>query len=286
MPRIRSHKPDFWSHPVMGRQEDKVKTMALALLNLADDYGYFYADPATVRSFARPFDDDSKISLGCLQQLMKIDYIDVRQHSVRGFVGRVISFDNHQRVDKPKPSVIKRLFDESVSVIVLGLIPDDSTMNLAGKEGKGKEDNTPLPPTENEAPKTTSPDADFRPSECAPVVRVALGISGQRNWITSTEAIETHMVTNPEMTAKQSAEEIARLWPVYRASPQYKRFPMNPEKWLSSGEFLRSENWSRSSDVAEFPTRASPAVTSTDASELIRERKEKLKAHKASNGKD
>lgn len=124
----------------MGRQEDGVKTMAVALLNWSDDYGYFYADPAAIRSFARPFDDDSKTTLGCLQQLMKIEYLDVRQHPVRGFIGRVVSFEDHQRVDKPKLSKIKKFYDEAVSVIHLGLIQDDSKTLPAGKEGKGKEE--------------------------------------------------------------------------------------------------------------------------------------------------
>lgn len=124
----------------MGRQKDDVKTMAIALLNLADDEGYFYADPSTIRSFARPFDDDSKITLGCLQQLLKIEYLEVRQHQTRGFIGRITGFLDHQRVDKPKPSVIKKFHDQAVSVIVLGLIQEPSKNVPAGKEGNGKEE--------------------------------------------------------------------------------------------------------------------------------------------------
>lgn len=129
----------------MGRQKDEVKTMGIALLNLSDDEGYFYADPSTIRSFARPFDDDSKITLGCLQQLIKIDYLEIRQHPVRGFIGRVLSFLEHQRVDKPKPSVIKKFCDAAVPVIVLGLIQEPSEINPAGKEGNGKEEDQKIP---------------------------------------------------------------------------------------------------------------------------------------------
>lgn len=129
----------------MGRQKDEVKTMAIALLNWADDEGYFYADPATIRSFGRPFDDDSKTTLGCLQQLLKIEYLEVRQHSLRGFIGRIVSFLEHQRVDKPKSSAIKKFYDQAVSVIVLGLIHEPSKIIPAGKEGKGKEEEQKIP---------------------------------------------------------------------------------------------------------------------------------------------
>lgn len=139
----------------MGRQEDCVKTMAISLLNWSDDHGYFYADPAAIRSFARPFDDDSKMTLGCLQKLMEIEYLEVRQHTSRGFIGRVVSFEDHQRVDKPKPSTIKKFYDESVSVIVLGSIRDESKINPAGKEGKGKE--------LKEEPRSSKTDSRYEP---------------------------------------------------------------------------------------------------------------------------
>ena len=42
--RIRTLKPEFWSHPVISRQSDAAKLLAIGLLNYADDEGYFYAD--------------------------------------------------------------------------------------------------------------------------------------------------------------------------------------------------------------------------------------------------
>jgi hypothetical protein len=139
VPRIRTVKPEFWSHPVMGRQKDDVKTMGIALLNYADDEGYFYADPASIRSFARPFDDQSTTTLVCLQQLMKIEYIEICLHPVRGYVGKVINFLDHQRIDRPKGSVIKKFFDVAIPTINLGCVGDESTIDRAGKERKGKE---------------------------------------------------------------------------------------------------------------------------------------------------
>ena len=37
MPRIRTIKPGFWSHPVMRRLSDTAQLMALALLNLLSE---------------------------------------------------------------------------------------------------------------------------------------------------------------------------------------------------------------------------------------------------------
>lgn len=123
----------------MGKQTDEVKTMAIALLNLADDEGYFYADSANIRSFARPFDDKSTTTQRCLDQLMKIEWIEVRQHNSRGYVGKIPTFLEHQKIDRPKPSKIKQFFDASTSLIHPRIIDEESTTNRSGKERKGKE---------------------------------------------------------------------------------------------------------------------------------------------------
>lgn len=139
MARIRTVKPSFWSHPITGKLSDAAKCMAIALLNLADDAGYFYADPATVRSFCRPFDDDSTITRGVLAELSRTRYIQIAEHPERGPVGRIINFLEHQKIDRPKPSEIKPYF-----------IDDDSTKPRrlfdAGREGNGREEVREIPP--------------------------------------------------------------------------------------------------------------------------------------------
>jgi DNA replication protein DnaT len=82
--RIRTIKPEFWSHPVMSRQSDCVRLLAIGLLNLADDEGYFYADPSIVRSALRPFDDDSTIVRAALKTLVQIEYIETFLHPSHG----------------------------------------------------------------------------------------------------------------------------------------------------------------------------------------------------------
>lgn len=138
--------------------------MAISLLNLADDEGYFYSDPSAIRAFSRPFDDDSKMTLGCLQRLIEIGYLQIRQHDVRGLIGFVVGFDEHQRVDKPKASKIKKFFNEAIPMIVLGIVQDESKTIPAGKEGKGTEGKEELKPSRRVAP------CDPRFSECVDIL--------------------------------------------------------------------------------------------------------------------
>lgn len=115
----------------MARLDDATRLVALALLNYADDYGYFLADPAAVRSFVRPFDDDSTIVRRSIATLSRIGYVLVVEHPEMGPIGKVEKFTTHQRVDRPNPSKLKVYFD---STNVRRLFDDQSS-----PEGKGKE---------------------------------------------------------------------------------------------------------------------------------------------------
>jgi hypothetical protein len=150
------------------------------------------------------------------------------------------------------------------------------------QNGSKKGGKAELPLEDEVVVKKKENNEDFKASECAPNLCLEMGLSGQRNWTTATDAIVTFVHANPGKNPQLASEDLGRLWAIYRASPKYKRFPMNPEKWLSSGEFLRSENWNV---IETTEPSGSPAVTATDASEMIRDRQQKIKANRASNGK-
>lgn len=120
----------------MARQSDSAKLLAIGLLNYSDDEGYFYADAALIRSALRPFDDDSTIIRRCLDDLSRIGYCAIVNHPTHGDLGKVIAFASHQRVDRPKLSVIKELFDSTND---RRTIDDQSPLEGKGKERKGKE---------------------------------------------------------------------------------------------------------------------------------------------------
>lgn len=140
MPRIRTLKPEYWSHRIMGRLNDTAKCMAIALLNFADDKGFFHADPILVRNFCRPFDDDSTITRRTLDELSRSGWIEIADSdNFEGGVGRIINFTEHQRIDRPNPSKIERYFD---STKIRRVLDDQSTPEgkVSGKgTGKGED---------------------------------------------------------------------------------------------------------------------------------------------------
>lgn len=158
MARIRTIKPEFWSHPVMTKQTDAVRLLAIALLNYSDDEGYFYAERKLIRSFVWPLDDSSKKSDRSMSELCRIGYVKIFNSKEHGNIGKVVNFNEHQRIDRPRESEIKKLVIDERSTNDLRSIDDQSTLERKGKEsnrerkGAVKKDRTPsivvfVPPT-------------------------------------------------------------------------------------------------------------------------------------------
>lgn len=140
MPRIRTVKPEFWGHAILGKMDDSIRLMALALLNLADDEGYFYADPITVRNFARPFDESSSKTTGILLELSRVGWIEVREHPEQGSVGFVVNFLKHQVISHPKPSTIRHYYDSSNNPVI---VQEHYCQEGKGMEWEGRDAGTP-----------------------------------------------------------------------------------------------------------------------------------------------
>jgi hypothetical protein len=134
MPRIRTIKPEFWTHPVMAKQDDATRLMAIALLNFADDEGYFHAEPNVIRGFARPFDENSTITRRCLDNLSKIGYVSICENENYGLIGYIETFKEHQRIDRPSDSKLKKYYSSNAR----RTLDDQSTLERKGT-GKGKE---------------------------------------------------------------------------------------------------------------------------------------------------
>jgi hypothetical protein len=110
MARIRTVKPEFWRHPVLGRLPDDQQLLALALLSMADDEGFFRAQPELIRGDVQPFRDDlATISRG-LAKLSEIGWIELVDHPEQGSIGRVKKWDDHQKVDHPRGSKLRKYF--------------------------------------------------------------------------------------------------------------------------------------------------------------------------------
>lgn len=130
--RIRTIKPEFWTHEDLARISDKGRLLAIALLNYADDDGYFNANTALVKAACCPLDESSNIP-GMLLELSGIGYIRLFKGEGEKEYGWVTKFRDNQVINKHKPSKIKDLCT----------IPyQDGSKHVtlpAGKEGKGRD---------------------------------------------------------------------------------------------------------------------------------------------------
>lgn len=127
----------------MTKQTDAVRLLAIALLNFSDDEGYFYAERKLIRSFVWPLDDSSKKSDRSMSELCRIGYIEIFNSKEHGSIGKVVNFNEHQRIDRPRESEIKKLIIDERSTKPRRSLDDQSTLERKGKERnkerKGKE---------------------------------------------------------------------------------------------------------------------------------------------------
>lgn len=120
----------------MARQNDDVRLAALALLNIADDKGYFIAEPAIIRSAIWPFDEDSTRARRVLATLSDVGWIELRNHPQHGQIGCVVNFTKHQRIDRPSTSKIATYFLDEHSTNTRRSIEDRSSL----EQGTGNRD--------------------------------------------------------------------------------------------------------------------------------------------------
>lgn len=142
--RIRTLKPEFWQHEAMASLPDFTRLLAIALLNWADDEGYFPASVHLVRGSVMPFEDDSAKILRALDELSQCGWIDLGKGPDGRQVGRVVNFSRHQKIDRPNRSKIKELAtfgEDSPSTQRDG----DEPSLLEGNREQGKEEEGKAP---------------------------------------------------------------------------------------------------------------------------------------------
>ena len=91
-----------------------------------------------MRNFARPYDADSGTTTGALRELSASGYLELRVHETHGPIGRVVAFEAHQVVNKPKKSRLVAYFNEAPVAV-----PDADLTSTVRKgreeEGNGRE---------------------------------------------------------------------------------------------------------------------------------------------------
>ena len=201
-------KPEAWSHPVLARLDDSVRLAAVALLNVADDEGYFHADPALIRASIFPFDESSSKARRVLDELSRIGHIDIREHPERGPIGMIVNFGKHQRIDRKTPSKIKHYYDSSSPrrVLVESSLPEQGTGNreqgrtspASPKESTGADsgapaadalaDARPTPPTLDES--RVAPAAETPLEQACGLLWAALSANGCRGTASHPSVVE------------------------------------------------------------------------------------------------
>lgn len=237
--RIRTIKPEFWSHPVMTKLPYDTRILALGLLNLADDEGYFDADPDYIRG-AVLFREDSTNVRRMLDELSRSGWITLSGTDERP-IGQVCTFRKHQRVDRPQPSRLKQYALAEDSSNVRRAIDDRSLQ----EQGTGKGKDTPIVPLAGDCAKNAEGNAESE-DESADLVRcrrlfrmregTALDAGQSRAWRKAERIVSE--TTNAEWDQLEAyyAAELAR-------KDDYRRRDLATllNNWL--GEITRAAEW-------------------------------------------
>lgn len=137
MARIRTIKPGFWKHEDLSALPECTHMLAGALLNYADDDGYFNANPGLVKAECAPLRETAIPVAEMLRQLCSIGYIELGSGADGKSYGRIVKFDEHQVVNHKTTSKIKALFKvHGNSGNATGRLPEPYH-----PEGKGREGN-------------------------------------------------------------------------------------------------------------------------------------------------
>jgi hypothetical protein len=138
MARIRTIKPDFFTHPSIVVLSVPARLLFIALWTQADDEGRLYDQPAKIRGLS--FGDADKVSVDRLLEELAEHGRIVRYDAMSRDCIEVVDFDQHQRINRPTPSAIPApgLFTKS-SANGQGVLTEHSPLEGKGMEGKGKE---------------------------------------------------------------------------------------------------------------------------------------------------
>jgi hypothetical protein len=206
--RIRTIKPEFWRNQDLAKLPEFTRLLAIALLNYADDDGYFLATPELLRGELFPFSEDSRrITVG-LTELSNIDYLRLYNGTNGRIYGIVTNFTRHQKISNATESKIKGLIDfsEDSRRTTVGLREDSHLEQGTGNREQGTSLATP-PVVACEAQKTLkleSPKAAKEPR--------------QRNELF--DALATATGKSPNALAKSEGGQIAKaLKGIMQASP-------------------------------------------------------------------
>ena len=113
--------------------------LAAALLNYADDEGYFNANPGLIKADCFPLREPSVSLHDMLTMLSEIGYIELGNCPAAKRYGRIVNFLDHQRINRPTKSKIKELEIAWERSMRSHTQISDASPPERNREGKGKE---------------------------------------------------------------------------------------------------------------------------------------------------
>lgn len=141
MARIRTIKPEFWKNEALSELPEPTHMLAAALLNYADDDGYFNANTRLVLAECFPLRELSVSVQTSLNSLASVGYIELGKGEDGRDYGRIVSFAEHQVINRPSKSKIKGIsITWGVSLKAHGKLSDGSQPEGNREHGTGNED--------------------------------------------------------------------------------------------------------------------------------------------------
>jgi hypothetical protein len=109
MGRIRTIKPEFFTHEELSALDAETHLFAAGLLCYSDDFGYFNANPKLAAAAVFPIRESSSGVPEIFRRLREIGFICLGYTPDGKQWGKIAKFGTHQRVSHPTPSKIKDL---------------------------------------------------------------------------------------------------------------------------------------------------------------------------------
>lgn len=254
MARIRTIKPEFWRHERLSELPEATHMLAAALLNYADDEGYFNANLRLVQAECFPLREPSVSIHDSLIALSAIGYLELGQGADGRRYGRIVHFEEHQRVNRPVASKIKNIdIVWEVAPQPHAQLSEPSSPEGKGKE-QGREGNNAPSQASGAVPDNPPPEDKARYSEEFEALWSAYRPIAAKN---ATKADAATAFNRLGRTDREACTEGTRRYAEWLLAERRKR-PDTPAKHLAT--FIHKRGWEPFLDEAES---SAPAVNGT-----------------------
>ena len=239
MARIRTVKPEFWRDEKVIMVQPVARLLFIGLLNFANDDGVLKDSPLQIKLDIFPADtkigpqEVNKYLHELVKERMIVRYVADYKGKERPFL-HIRGFTDHQYISRPTPSdlpgpplkaELNQASQESSESSTGVVLPEGK-----GREGKGKEGITPLPPEGDEVGRVPYQEIIELWNKCAPIgLPRAKGLNDKRrkfikagwegfpdleHWVRVVEHIATnpHRMGHNDRGWKASIDFVFREW--------------------------------------------------------------------------